>query len=105
MKQGVKYLLHIRKNNTIYSYVYIQHIPEYIWDCIIKKMYMINMKSNSKSIKSKPFFHLFPFCFLQEYNPDLVHNISKKEKSKKGNDVVMLTHVTTAGDHAVDRGR
>lgn len=32
MKQGVKYLLHIRKNNTIYSYVYIQHIPEYIWD-------------------------------------------------------------------------
>lgn len=41
---------------------------------------------------------------FEEYNPDLVHNISKKEKSKKGNDVVMLTHVTTAGDHAVDRG-
>lgn len=44
---------------------------------------------------------------LQEYNPDLTHNISKKEKSKKANDGVMLTNVTTAVDHAQagDRGR
>lgn len=40
---------------------------------------------------------------FEEYNPDLVHNISKKEKSKKGNDGVMLTHVT-ATEHAGDRG-
>ncbi|XP_008277838.1 protein kinase C and casein kinase substrate in neurons protein 1 [Stegastes partitus] len=42
---------------------------------------------------------------FEEYNPDLSHNISKREKSKKG-DGVMLTHVTTAGDNAQagDRG-
>lgn len=44
---------------------------------------------------------------LQEYNPDLTHNISKKEKSKKGSDGVMLTNVTAAVDHvqAEDQGR
>uniref|UniRef100_A0A8C4GJL0 Protein kinase C and casein kinase substrate in neurons 1b n=1 Tax=Dicentrarchus labrax TaxID=13489 RepID=A0A8C4GJL0_DICLA len=43
---------------------------------------------------------------FEEYNPDLTHNISKKEKSKKGSDGVMLTNVTTAVDHAQsgDRG-
>lgn len=42
---------------------------------------------------------------LQEYNPDLVHNISKKEKSKKANDGVMLTQVTAPVDPTGDRGR
>ncbi|XP_054473324.1 protein kinase C and casein kinase substrate in neurons protein 1 [Anoplopoma fimbria] len=37
---------------------------------------------------------------FEEYNPELTHNISKKEKSKKGSDGVMLTHVTSAVDHA-----
>ncbi|XP_076003402.1 protein kinase C and casein kinase substrate in neurons protein 1 [Genypterus blacodes] len=43
---------------------------------------------------------------FEEYNPDLSHNISKKEKSKKGTDGVMLTHVTSTGDQAQsgDRG-
>lgn len=43
---------------------------------------------------------------FEEYNPDLTHNISKKEKSKKANDGVMLTNVTAAVDHAQagDRG-
>ncbi|XP_044027555.1 protein kinase C and casein kinase substrate in neurons protein 1 [Siniperca chuatsi] len=43
---------------------------------------------------------------FEEYNPDFTHNISKKEKSKKGNDGVMLTNVTTVVDHAQagDRG-
>lgn len=36
---------------------------------------------------------------LQEYNPDLSHNISKKERSKKGSDGVMLTNVMPAVDH------
>ncbi|KAM9361550.1 protein kinase C and casein kinase substrate in neurons protein 1 [Symphorus nematophorus] len=42
---------------------------------------------------------------FEEYNPDLTHNISKKEKSKKS-DGVMLTNMTTAVDHAQsgDRG-
>ncbi|KAI3369819.1 hypothetical protein L3Q82_024643, partial [Scortum barcoo] len=42
---------------------------------------------------------------FEEYNPEITHNISKKEKSKKNNDGVMLTHVT-AVDHAQsgDRG-
>lgn len=31
----------------------------------------------------------------QEYNPELTHHITKKEKSKKG-DGVMLTNITTA---------
>ncbi|KAL3058225.1 protein kinase C and casein kinase substrate in neurons protein 1 [Trematomus bernacchii] len=43
---------------------------------------------------------------FEEYNPDLTHNISKKEKLKKSSDGVMLTHVTTAVNHAQaeDRG-
>ncbi|TDH13691.1 hypothetical protein EPR50_G00035990 [Perca flavescens] len=43
---------------------------------------------------------------FEEYNPDLTHNITKKEKSKKGSDGVLLTNVTTAVDHAQagDRG-
>ncbi|XP_053172729.1 protein kinase C and casein kinase substrate in neurons protein 1 isoform X1 [Scomber japonicus] len=43
---------------------------------------------------------------FEEYNPDLTHSISKKEKSKKSSDGVMLTHVTTAVEHAQsgDRG-
>ncbi|XP_023266048.1 protein kinase C and casein kinase substrate in neurons protein 1-like isoform X2 [Seriola lalandi dorsalis] len=43
---------------------------------------------------------------FEEYNPELTHSISKKEKSKKGSDGVMLTNVTTAVDHAQagDRG-
>lgn len=44
---------------------------------------------------------------FQEYNHDLSHNISKKEKSKKSSDGVMLTNVSSAVDHAQtgDRGR
>lgn len=34
---------------------------------------------------------------LQEYNPDLTHNISKKERPKK--DGVLLTNVMAAVDH------
>ncbi|XP_029948032.1 protein kinase C and casein kinase substrate in neurons protein 1 [Salarias fasciatus] len=43
---------------------------------------------------------------FEEYNPDLAHHISKKEKSRKGTDGIMLTHVTSAVDHAQagDRG-
>ncbi|XP_071349197.1 protein kinase C and casein kinase substrate in neurons protein 1 [Trachinotus anak] len=43
---------------------------------------------------------------FEEYNPDLTHSITKKEKSKKGIDGVMLTNVTTTVDHAQagDRG-
>lgn len=46
-------------------------------------------------------------CDLQEYNPDLTHNISKKERLRKGADGIMLTNVTTAVDHAQagERGR
>ncbi|XP_041813748.1 protein kinase C and casein kinase substrate in neurons protein 1 isoform X2 [Chelmon rostratus] len=42
---------------------------------------------------------------FEEYNPDLTHNITKKEKAKKG-DGVMLTNITTAVDYAQagDRG-
>ncbi|XP_028303494.1 protein kinase C and casein kinase substrate in neurons protein 1 [Gouania willdenowi] len=35
---------------------------------------------------------------FEEYNPDLTHHITKKEKSKKVNDSITLTHVTTT-DH------
>uniref|UniRef100_A0A8C3A3L6 Protein kinase C and casein kinase substrate in neurons 1b n=1 Tax=Cyclopterus lumpus TaxID=8103 RepID=A0A8C3A3L6_CYCLU len=43
---------------------------------------------------------------FEEYNADLSHNISKKEKSKKGCDGVMLTNITTAVEQAQagDRG-
>ncbi|XP_039971500.1 protein kinase C and casein kinase substrate in neurons protein 1 [Xiphias gladius] len=43
---------------------------------------------------------------FEEYNSDLSHSISKKEKSKKSSDGVMLTNITTAVDHAQagDRG-
>ncbi|TMS19203.1 Protein kinase C and casein kinase substrate in neurons protein 1 [Larimichthys crocea] len=43
---------------------------------------------------------------FEEYNPDLTHHISKKEKSKKSSDGVMLTNVNTVVDHAQagDRG-
>ncbi|XP_026202727.1 protein kinase C and casein kinase substrate in neurons protein 1 isoform X1 [Anabas testudineus] len=43
---------------------------------------------------------------FEEYNPDLAHSITKKEKSKKGSDGVMLTNVTTAVETAQtgDRG-
>ncbi|KAF3690180.1 Protein kinase C and casein kinase substrate in neurons protein 1 Syndapin-1 [Channa argus] len=43
---------------------------------------------------------------FEEYNPDLAHNITKKEKSKKSSDGVTLTNVTTAVDQAQagDRG-
>uniref|UniRef100_A0A671YT08 Protein kinase C and casein kinase substrate in neurons 1b n=1 Tax=Sparus aurata TaxID=8175 RepID=A0A671YT08_SPAAU len=43
---------------------------------------------------------------FEEYNHDLSHNISKKEKSKKSSDGVMLTNVSSAVDHAQtgDRG-
>lgn len=43
---------------------------------------------------------------FEEYNPDLTHNISKREKSKKGNDGVMLTNISAAVDQAQagDRG-
>lgn len=37
-------------------------------------------------------------CNLQDYNPDLTHNISKR--SRKGADGIMLTHVTAPVDHA-----
>lgn len=41
---------------------------------------------------------------LQEYNPDLTHNLSKK---KKGTEGVTLTHVTSSVDQAQtgERGR
>ncbi|XP_060925144.1 protein kinase C and casein kinase substrate in neurons protein 1 [Limanda limanda] len=35
---------------------------------------------------------------FEEYNPELSHSISKKEKSKKGSDGIMLTNVTTGVD-------
>ncbi|GAA6104894.1 protein kinase C and casein kinase substrate in neurons protein 1 isoform X1 [Tachysurus ichikawai] len=35
---------------------------------------------------------------FEEYNPDLSHAISKKEKVKKNHDGVTLTHVMTVGD-------
>lgn len=43
-------------------------------------------------------------CHLQEYNPDLTHNLSKK---KKGTDGVTLTHVTSSVDQVQtgERGR
>ncbi|TNN77981.1 Protein kinase C and casein kinase substrate in neurons protein 1 [Liparis tanakae] len=43
---------------------------------------------------------------FEEYNPELTHHISKKEKSKKGADGVMLTNITTGVDQAQagDRG-
>lgn len=44
----------------------------------------------------------------QEYNPDLTHTITKKEKVKKTNEGVTLTNVTPGGDQlaqAGDRGR
>ncbi|XP_034021524.1 protein kinase C and casein kinase substrate in neurons protein 1 isoform X2 [Thalassophryne amazonica] len=43
---------------------------------------------------------------VEEFNPELCHSISKKEKSKKGNDGVTLTHITTGVDQAqtADRG-
>ncbi|KAG8007592.1 Protein kinase C and casein kinase substrate in neurons protein 1, partial [Nibea albiflora] len=43
---------------------------------------------------------------FEEYNPELTHHISKKEKSKKSSDGVMLTNVNTVADHAQagDRG-
>ncbi|KAM4587846.1 protein kinase C and casein kinase substrate in neurons protein 1 isoform 1-T3 [Odontesthes bonariensis] len=37
---------------------------------------------------------------FEEYNADLSHSISKREKSKRLNDGVMLTNITTAVDHA-----
>lgn len=51
-------------------------------------------------------FLVFFFFFLQEYNPDLAHSISKKEKSGKG-DKIKLTHVTPSvhNTQAGDRGR
>uniref|UniRef100_A0A3Q3WXB5 Uncharacterized protein n=1 Tax=Mola mola TaxID=94237 RepID=A0A3Q3WXB5_MOLML len=43
---------------------------------------------------------------FEDYNPDLTHNITKKERSRKGHNGVMLTNITTAGDnvHAGERG-
>ncbi|MEQ2163233.1 Protein kinase C and casein kinase substrate in neurons protein 1 [Goodea atripinnis] len=43
----------------------------------------------------------------KEYNPDLIHTISKREKSKKVNDEVMLTNVKTPRGivQVEDRGR
>ncbi|XP_007546999.1 protein kinase C and casein kinase substrate in neurons protein 1 isoform X1 [Poecilia formosa] len=43
---------------------------------------------------------------FEEYNPDLIHTISKREKSKKHNDEVMLTNIKTPGSNvqAEDRG-
>ncbi|KAM7402501.1 hypothetical protein PAMP_017733 [Pampus punctatissimus] len=42
---------------------------------------------------------------FEEYNPDITHSISKKEKSKKNSDGVMLTNVTTTENtQALDRG-
>ncbi|KAL6458443.1 hypothetical protein MHYP_G00336730 [Metynnis hypsauchen] len=40
---------------------------------------------------------------FEEYNPDLSHSISKKEKVKKNHDGVTLTHVSAAGDHGTPR--
>ncbi len=37
---------------------------------------------------------------LQEYNPDLTHSITKKEKLKKGSDGIMLMNVTTGVEQA-----
>ncbi|XP_077386061.1 protein kinase C and casein kinase substrate in neurons protein 1 [Festucalex cinctus] len=37
---------------------------------------------------------------FEEYNPDLTHSITKKEKSKKGSDSIMLTNVTATVDRA-----
>ncbi|XP_030633348.1 protein kinase C and casein kinase substrate in neurons protein 1 [Chanos chanos] len=42
---------------------------------------------------------------FEEYNPDLTHNISKKEKVKKNHDGVTLTHVSAAGDHVTQADR
>ncbi|XP_013989255.1 protein kinase C and casein kinase substrate in neurons protein 1 isoform X1 [Salmo salar] len=36
---------------------------------------------------------------FEEYNPELTHMISKREKSKKGADGIMLTSVTAAPNH------
>lgn len=43
---------------------------------------------------------------FEEYNPDLAHSISKKEKSKKSSDGVTLTNVSQGVNHAQagDRG-
>lgn len=43
---------------------------------------------------------------FEEYNPDLAHSITKKEKSKKSSDSVTLTNVTQGVNHAQagDRG-
>lgn len=43
---------------------------------------------------------------FEEYNPDLAHSITKKEKSKKGSDGVTLTNVSQGVNHAQagDRG-
>ncbi|XP_033821817.1 protein kinase C and casein kinase substrate in neurons protein 1 [Periophthalmus magnuspinnatus] len=43
---------------------------------------------------------------FEEYNPDLTHSITKKEKSKKGTDGVTLTNVSHGVNHAQagDRG-
>ncbi|XP_043932489.1 protein kinase C and casein kinase substrate in neurons protein 1 [Protopterus annectens] len=44
---------------------------------------------------------------FEEWNPDLTHTITKREKVKKGNEGVTLTNVTTASDQvsqAGDRG-
>ncbi|KAM9408098.1 protein kinase C and casein kinase substrate in neurons protein 1 [Pholidichthys leucotaenia] len=40
---------------------------------------------------------------FEDYNPDLTHHITKREKFKKGPDGVMLTNVSTM-NHAPDRG-
>ncbi|KAJ7998923.1 hypothetical protein DPEC_G00210020 [Dallia pectoralis] len=42
---------------------------------------------------------------FEEYNPELTHMISKREKTKKGVDGITLTHVTAAPDHAVAPAR
>ncbi|XP_036390246.1 protein kinase C and casein kinase substrate in neurons protein 1-like [Megalops cyprinoides] len=41
---------------------------------------------------------------FEEYNPDLTHTITKKEKVKKPNEGVTLTNVTPGGDHLAQAG-
>lgn len=60
----------------------------------VEKCQTKRLSSTLSTSSSKHTKHLF----VQEYNPDLTHNISKKERSKKGSDGVMLTNVLTAAD-------
>lgn len=89
------------------KFIYIYYI--FLW------ILLIGSFSSTKSHAQKPRHHITlcligaetladTVCHLQEYNPDLTHNLSKK---KKGTDGVTLTHVTSSVDQAQtgERGR